>query len=205
VVASSAQSGRARHTETNRRAKRDQIIEAAKGILAREGVAACTARAVADAGPLTKSAIHYYFDDIHEIVDRAVLSHLDAMLDKLRTIAELPSSPYGRLENVVDAYLATFVDQPRAAFLWFEYWVDASRRGSLEAVGQMLNSVRTLLRDLLADLPARDPDEAAHTLLSWLLGTIVQQHIRPTKTAVLHNELAAIVEGLSSVDSDGAR
>jgi hypothetical protein len=134
-----------------------------------------------------------------------VVSHLDAMLDKLRTIAELPSSPYERLENVVDAYLATFVDQPRAAFLWFEYWVDASRRGSLEAVGQMLNSVRTLLRDLLADLPAHDPDEAAHTLLSWLLGTIVQQHVRPTKTAVLHNELAAIVDGLSSVDSDGAR
>lgn len=195
VAASSAKqsAGRAQHTDKNRRAKQDQIIEAAKDVLAREGVGACTARAVADASPLTKSAIHYYFHDINEIVDRAVLAHLDAMLDALRRVAEQPASPHERLWAVVNAYITTFADKPHAAFLWFEYWVAASRRRSLDAADQMLNKVHALLLDLLGDLPVEDPDEAAHALLSWLLGTIVQQHIRPRTTDALHNELTKIV------------
>jgi transcriptional regulator BetI-like protein len=83
------------------------------------------------------------------------------------------------LQAVVDAYLATFADTPHAAFLWFEYWISAGRRFSLETADQMLDEVHALLRDLLGDLPVEDPDEAAHALLSWLLGTIVQQHVRP--------------------------
>src|SRR5581483_7344263 len=102
------------------------------GVLAEGGLAACTARAVADASPLTKSAIHYYFNDINEIIDQAVLAHLDAMLEGLRADANRISDPDERLWAVLDAYLATFADQPHAAFLWFEYWVSAGRRGALD-------------------------------------------------------------------------
>jgi AcrR family transcriptional regulator len=195
VVNSSAPSGagRAGHTARNRLAKRDQIIEAAKTVLAREGLAACTARAVADASPLTKSAIHYYFNDINEIVDQAVLGHVDAMLAGLQENAARTADPRERLWAVINAYLATFADHPHAAFLWFEYWVSAGRRDSLGTAEQMLTNVHALLRDLLADLVAGDPDETAHALLSWLLGTVVQQHVRPRTTAALHNEVDMIV------------
>jgi AcrR family transcriptional regulator len=191
VAPSSAkpQTSRDRHTSQNRQAKQDQIIEAAKDVLAREGVAACTARAVADASPLTKSAIHYYFHDINEIVDRAVLAHLDSMLENLRRVADQPADPHERLWAVIDAYLATFADKPHAALLWFEYWVTASRRSSLDAADQMLGNVHTLLLDLLRDLPLDNADETSHALLSWLLGTIVQQHIRPRTAEVLRNEI----------------
>ena len=133
-VAGAAQpsASRAKHTDGNRRAKQDQIIEAAKEVLAREGLAACTARSVADASPLTKSAIHYYFNDINEIIDRAVAAHVDAMLGALRRVAGQVTDPRERLSRVVDTYLATFVDQPHAAFLWFEYWISAGRRESLD-------------------------------------------------------------------------
>jgi AcrR family transcriptional regulator len=177
------------YTAGNRRAKRDQIIEAAKVVLAREGVAACTARAVADASPLTKSAIHYYFNDINEIVDQAVLAHVDAMLVGLRENAGRAADPRERLWAVLSAYLATFADQPHAAFLWFEYWVSAGRRDSLGTAGQMLGNVHALLLDLLGDLVEGDADETAHALLSWLLGTVVQQHVRPRTPAALRSEV----------------
>jgi AcrR family transcriptional regulator len=187
------QAGRARHTADNRRARRDQIIEAARDVLARDGVAACTARAVADASPLTKSAIHYYFRDIDEIVDQAMAAHVDAMLASLRDVAGQPGDPDDRLWAVISAYLATFADKPHAALVWFEYWVTASRRHSLDAASQMLGKVHALLRGLLQDLPADNPDQTAHLLLSWLLGTVVQQHTRPTSAAALRSELTRIV------------
>ncbi len=185
--------GRGGRTDANRRVKQTQIIDAAKEVLARDGLAACTARAVADASPLTKSAIHYYFQDITEIIDLAVAAHVDAMIEALRREADRHPDPAERLWQVVHAYLATFAEQPHAAFLWFEYWIDAGRRDSLDGADRMLGQVHALLRDLLRDLHTADPDETAHTLLSWLLGTVVQQHVRPRTPDALRRELSRIV------------
>jgi AcrR family transcriptional regulator len=173
----------------NQRVKRAQIIDAAKEVLASQGLAACTARAVADASPLTKSAIHYYFHDVDEIVDEAMAAHVDAMLTGLRQAAEGGADPDERLWRVVEAYLGTFAERPYAAFLWFEYWVAASRRASLDAAAGMLDRVHALLVEVLA---RPDADDVAHQIVSWLLGTIVQQHVRPRPVAVLRQELARI-------------
>ena len=101
--------------------KRRQIIEAAREVLARDGLAGCTARAVAEASPLTKSAINYYFGSLDEIIDLAMAAHVTAMLDALRATASKQADPYQRLHAVIQAYLDTFADRPHAAFLWFEY------------------------------------------------------------------------------------
>jgi AcrR family transcriptional regulator len=173
----------------NQRVKRAQIIDAAKEVLASQGLAACTARAVADASPLTKSAIHYYFRDIDEIVDEAMAGHVDAMLTNLCRAADGHTDPDDRLWGVVEAYLATFAERPHAAFLWFEYWVAASRRSSLDAAAGMLDKVHALLVEVLT---GDDRQETAHQVLSWLLGTIVQQHVRPRPVGELRRELARI-------------
>jgi AcrR family transcriptional regulator len=170
----------------NQRVKRAQIVEAAKEVLATQGLAACTVRAIADASPLTKSAIHYYFHDVDEIVDEALSEHVDAMLVNLRRAAESAEDP---LWGVVEAYLATFAEQPHAAFLWFEYWVAASRRASLNAAAGMLDKVHDLLVEVL---PGPDADATARQILSWLLGTIVQQQIRPRPPEILRGELTRI-------------
>lgn len=179
--------------EANRRGKREQIIDAAKQVLARDGLAACTARAVADASPLTKSAVHYYFDDIHQIVDIAMSEHVTAMVTELRRAADRESHPADKLWAVVHAYLATFAAQPNAAFLWFEYWIDTGRRRSADAVAATLEDMRALLGEITAQLPSDDPAATARTLLSWLLGTIVQQQIQPQPLVRLRQELDAIV------------
>jgi AcrR family transcriptional regulator len=118
-------------TETpNQLGRQQQIIDAARDVLAREGLAGCTARSVADASPLTKSAVHYYFRDSEEIIDRAMSAHLDAMLASLRQVAAAEADPVRRLWRVVDAYLDVFAGNPHAARLWFEYWIALSRRAA---------------------------------------------------------------------------
>lgn len=180
--------------EANRRGKREQIIDAAKQVLARDGLAACTARAVADASPLTKSAVHYYFDDIHQIVDLAMREHVTAMVAGLRRAADGVDDPAEKLWAVVDSYLATFAAQPNAAFLWFEYWIDTSRRQSADAVAATLADVRALLGELVARLPVDNPAATADTLLSWLLGAVVQQQVRPRSPAQLRQQLNSVVQ-----------
>jgi AcrR family transcriptional regulator len=183
----------------NQDSKRRQIIEAARVVLARDGLAGCTARAVADASPLTKSAINYYFDSMDEIVDLAVAAHVEAMLAALREVARQQDDPYQRLHAVLRAYLDTFADQPHAAFLWFEYWIAAARRGATGPAGAMLAAVRDLLTDLLIQVreatghPVNDPPAAAHALMSWLLGSIVQQQAQPWPPATLRAEADRIL------------
>jgi len=177
----------------NQRQKRQQIVEAARRVLAEQGLAACSVRAIADASPLTKSAIHYYFRDVDEIVDEALAEHVDAMLANLRRAAE--GAHEDRLWAVVTTYLDTFAAQPNAAFLWFEYWIDAGRRQAVDGIAATVEDMRTLLAELLAPLPVDDPAETADALLSWLLGTVVQQQIRPRSPARLRRELNALAAG----------
>src|SRR6201996_4992420 len=177
----------------NQDSKRQQIIEAARVVLARDGLAGCTARAVADASPLTKSAINYYFASMDEIIDLAVAAHVEAMLAALRAVAARERDPYQRLHAVLRAYLDPFGDQPHAAYLWFEYWIAAARRGATVPAEAMLAAVRELLTELLAGLRAAagrpaDPALAASALLSWLLGTLVQQQVGPLPSATVRAE-----------------
>jgi len=189
-------------TSPNADHKRRQIIEAAREVLARDGLAGCTARAVAEASPLTKSAINYYFDSLDEIIDLAMAAHVTAMLDALRAVASRPTDPHDRLHAVIQGYLDTFADRPHAAFLWFEYWIAVGRRGGTEPAGAMLGAVRDLLAELLTGLraargqPAGDLDQAAGALLSWLLGSVVQQQVHPLNPATVAAEADRVL-GLS--------
>ncbi|WP_319945388.1 TetR/AcrR family transcriptional regulator [Nocardia macrotermitis] len=182
----------------NRRGKREQIIDAAKQVLARDGLAACTARSVAEASPLTKSAVHYYFDDIHELIDLAMREHVAAMAMALRGAAGAETDPAEKVWAVVDAYLRMFAEQPNAAFLWFEYWIDTGRRNSSEAVGATLGDMHVLLHEVLAELPVADAAATAHTVLSWLLGTVVQQQVQPKTPASLREEVTVILRSTTS-------
>ncbi|MFY9931027.1 MAG: TetR/AcrR family transcriptional regulator [Streptosporangiaceae bacterium] len=183
-------------TETpNQLGKQQQIIDAARDVLAREGLAGCTARSVADASPLTKSAVHYYFRDIDEIIDQAMAAHLEAMLGSLRQVAAGEPDPVRRLWSVVDAYLDTFAGNPHAARLWFEYWISLSRRAASGPVAGNLDRVRDLLRELLDGAGHPRPEAAADTIVSWLLGAVVQESVASRPGRQRQRELEQLIGG----------
>jgi AcrR family transcriptional regulator len=188
----SSSESRARRWSPNQRAKQEQIIEAAKEVLARDGLAACTARAVADASPLTKSAIHYYFDDMDGIIDSAMARHMSGCLDRIGQAANQHERPIDRFWAATRAYLEIFVEQPNAALLWFSYWVDVGQKARLEPIDRMHQMMIGVLRDLLADIPVDDPPARAHALFSYLLGTLMQQAVRPLPFSELMPEITTV-------------
>ncbi|WP_040405822.1 TetR/AcrR family transcriptional regulator [Amycolatopsis nigrescens] len=172
--------------------KQEQIVEAARVVLARDGLAGCTARAIAEAGPLTKSAIHYYFDDIDVLIDRAMAAQVNTFLTGLRELGARHQDPKARLFAVLEGYLDAFAGRSGAAFLWFEYWIAASRADHPQAIDAMLRSVTGLLTELLAAVDVEDPRARARALLSYLLGTIVQQRVRRRPFATLRAEIESL-------------
>ena|SRR5215217_1929856 len=173
----------------NQAYKQEQIVAAAQVVLLRDGLAGCTARAIAQEGPLTKSAIHYYFDDLDVLIDRAMAAHVNEFLATLRRIALKHEEPRIRLFEVLRAFLDAFSERSTSAFLWFEYWIAASHAEHLRAVDVMLRSMTELLTELLSAVGGDDPRARARALLSYLLGTIVQQQVRKRPFATLRTEM----------------
>jgi AcrR family transcriptional regulator len=162
----------------NQLSKRQQIIEAAQRVLAEQGLANCSVRAVADSSPLTKSAIHYYFSDMDELVDEAMSRHMEAFIARVRVAAGRETRPTERFWAAVKDYLDIFEENPGAALLWFDYWIDATRKGRTEPVDRMNSDVLAVFADLLTAVGVDEPAARAEALFSGLLGLVVQQSVR---------------------------
>jgi AcrR family transcriptional regulator len=175
--------------------KRRQIIEAARQVLATQGLAGCTAREIAAAGPLTKSAIHYYFADMDVLIDLAMAEHVAAFEAQIRAAgdsAEADGTPAERFWVTVDAYLVLFRDRPNVAHLWFEYWIDSARKKRTGAISQMHDRVAGLFADLLRATGVASPGKRGRAVLVYLLGAIVDQAVEPRADEQVHADLAAL-------------
>lgn len=160
--------------------KQRQIIEAAMRVLAEQGLAACTVREVAAAGPLTKSAIHYYFADMDVLIDRAMAAHVAGFEASLRDAAAASPDPAASFWSIVDYYIAAFRDRPHVARLWLEYWADASRKGRASMIAELDGRIIALLASHLKAARVPRPADTAHGVFLILAGTILDQ---PTPAA----------------------
>ena len=172
--------------------KRRQIVEAARTVLARDGLAGCTARSVAEAGPLTKSAIHYYFADMDDLVDLAMAGHIDAFAARITAAAERHRKPELRFWAAVRAYLETFQELPGTARLWFEYWIDATRKNRVAAIEKVHGQMTGIFAGLLAATGVDDPAGRADAVFTYLLGAVVRQAVHPRAFAEVRAQVAAV-------------
>ena len=127
-----------------------------------------------------------------EIVDSAMARHLNSCLDRIRQAADQHEGPVDRFWAAVRAYLEIFAEKPSAALLWFSYWVDVGQKSRHEPIDRMHQAMIHVLRDLLAAIPVSDPPARAHALFSYLLGTLMQQAVRPLPFSALMPEIAAV-------------
>jgi AcrR family transcriptional regulator len=165
----------------NQLSKRQQIIEAAQRVLAQEGLAGASVRAIADSSPLTKSAIHYYFADMDELVDVAMSQHIEAFVARIRAAAGRETVPVERFWAAVKDYLDIFEENAGAALLWFDYWIDATRKGRPEPIDRMNRDVLAVFTGLLDAIPVPQAAARAEAVFAGLLGLVVLQsvHRRP--------------------------
>ena len=177
----------------NQAHKRQQIIEAAKTVLLNDGLAGCTVRAVADASPLTKSAVHYYFQTIEEIIDAAMASLLADFLDHLRTASTTHTNAHARLTAVIEQYLGAFATQPGYATLWLGYFVTSAQAGRLGPLITTQTTIIELLEDVLRGAGAAQAPARSRALYSYLTGTVLRQVLEPQPLGQLRPEIETLL------------
>jgi AcrR family transcriptional regulator len=155
-------------------ARRDEIVAAAAEVLRTQGVAACTARSIAAASPLTKSAIHYYFSDVDQIVDEAFRQLMEAYLERIERAATSAEAHVPAWWAAAHAYLSFGVDRgDRVPLLWFDYQVHRARTGGSTTSAELTDRTIALFVGLVAATGVDHPEDRAHALFAALVGTIV--------------------------------
>lgn len=212
----------------NQLAKRDAIVAAAVAVLVRDGVHGCTVRSIAGQAGMSKGTVHYYFRDVDEIVDAAMLratrawiawfsggSTPDEALGPVSGGAAGQAAPASRPEpggtpvetlwRSLDACLEPFAHGDRALMpLWLEYWAARTRSENVAPLGEMHSLLLGYVADLLSSAGIGDVKERASGVVAYLLGEAMQEAVRPIDRTAVREHLSDLC-GLSRDDLPSAR
>jgi len=172
-------------------ARRALIVEAAVETLKREGIAGCTVRAIAEATPFTKGTIHYYFNDVREIVNTAYLQLTDDYVASVEGLAGQAPRPAGAFWRAVASYLEGFRAHRGMGLLWFEYSSWAVRNGYGHGVASSVEAIRLMFA---RRLDALDPPAGtvADRLTRYLLGTVLELAVSDVALGPVQADVAAL-------------
>lgn len=168
-------------------------MSAASEVMRTRGVAACSVRAIADASPLTKSALHYYFSDVDEIVNLAFGSLMEQFFERIEQAARDAASPVEALWAAAETYLRFGSDRPdgrRIPLLWFDYQVTAARHGHTDVARELTERAVRLFTELTTAAGVDDPADRASILFSALIGAVVRDSMARRPTDQVLAELA---------------
>ncbi len=167
------------HLSPNHQAKREEIVAAAVQVLLTHGMNACTVRAIAAQGGVSKSAVHYYFDDVEAIVDQAMLRATEAWVAWLQAGEGTGGSdPEGRFWQAVRACLEPFAAGDRSLLpLWMEYWAARSRQGRLAPLRSLQELLTGYVAYLLEEAGVKEPRERAIGVTAYLFGVTMYESL----------------------------
>lgn len=181
----------------NQRAKRDEIVSAAVEVLLRQGVHGCTVRSIAASAGVSKGSVHYYFGDVDEIVDLAMVRATRGWIAWLR--ADDSVGPTGSLTPVevfwraMAACLEPFTHGDRTLMpLWLEYWAVCTRARRIEPLREVQGLLAAYVAELLAAAAVGDEADRAFAVASYLFGAAMQQSVVAVAPERIRRHIAAL-------------
>ena len=172
-------------------ARRALIVEAAKETLRRDGVAGCTVRNIAAATPFTKGTMHYYFDDVREIVNTAFVQLTEDYMASVADVAREADDAESRFWRAVESYFEGFHGHPRTGLLWFEYSSWAVRNGFSHGIVSTIDTVRSTFAPHLGAIDSTATD-AATGLVRYLFGAVFEIGVCRIERDAVMADLAGI-------------
>lgn len=138
------------------------ILEAARGLLAAEGYAGLSMRRVAQAAGMSLSNVQHYYASRDLLLEALLLTTMDAFQARMDDIAAAMSerSQLERFLSTVDMFLDELTD-PVTHALFFEIWALASRNPFASSLmDKMLGRERKTVYNLIRGLnPALSDEE----------------------------------------------
>lgn len=171
--------------------KRAQIIEAAKVVLVRDGLRACTVREVAEESRLARSAIHYYFRSMREVIAAAMDSLFDELVSGLRKVGAGIDDPVDRFWAVMESYVDLFRDED-LVLLWYDWALQSIRDGDHDAVRRVETKIREVLTELVEACGVDDYEARSGALNGYMIGITLRQLIHQASFDTVRDEIASL-------------
>ncbi len=162
--------------------RRQALITAAETLLAREGVAGTSVRAICAEAGVSPGLLRHYFEGVDELIAcayEAVGQRIDAALEA--ALAAAPSKPRARLLAYLTASFAPPVLDPNLLAAWIGFWSLVKTKPRMAAIhAASYAEFRTRLERLLAAAGARDTRRAAIALTATVDGLWLELCLDPT-------------------------
>lgn len=158
---------------------REELVDAARTILTRDGVKGFTVKAVAAEADVSKPAFYYYFDSrehlIAELADR-VLAREAAALVEAAYRAESPPQAAGEVLRTRVRFYTEDLEAFRVVYLW-PLVIGTPDGFSEQVVEPRRQQVHAVLAQRLRDAPgAPDADAMASVVLATATGLLTSDH-----------------------------
>jgi len=171
--------------EARRARRRAEIVAAARGLVAAEGLEALTFGALEDRLDFTRGVITYHFRDKDELVE-AVLDSAVEEVAAAASAAGARGTPEERLRGVLRAVLGGFLKRPEAGRVLFSFWSRLATSPRIRARNARLygayrrQAARLLREGMRSGAFARVPAEPlAAVMVSVVLGLAAQSYFAP--------------------------
>lgn len=156
------------------------------------GIFQCTTRNIADASPLTKSAIHYYYADVDEIIDLAMARLLRRRFEDVSTSAE-GLEPAEAFWTALSSYLWPNSFSVRG--IWYEWYVrNTLQKHEPEKIAEAVRPFQELFERLLIAAGSENASAKMTEFTALLYGTMLLQGIRPIDRSEIFRYIARIMD-----------
>jgi TetR/AcrR family transcriptional regulator, transcriptional repressor of bet genes len=164
--------------------RREQILQAAFEVAAREGLGDLTVRTVAAEAKVSHALVLFHFRTkdrlVHELLDWVIGT--TSALRVSEDVARIPR-PLDRLHALLQHEMTRLSREPRHTRLFLEYWTLGGRHPEIRArISAELERYRAAFRAIMEDLVRADPvafqgataDGLAAVAVSWIQGCALQ-------------------------------
>ena len=193
-------------------ARRASLIEACARVLARDGAAGASVRAIALEGGVSPGLVGHYFGGVDALIAatyREVEAQVAAALDA--AVAAAGADPRARLEAYVSASLLPPIAESALLSTWIAFWSLVRTRDDIAALhdeqyGRFRSGLESLLRENGVPAPALRRTAIAITALVdglWLELCLSPGTFAPGEAAgIARAGLAALISTAGSAGSD---
>lgn len=150
------------------------VLDAAVRLIAADGLAGVSVRAVATEAGVSIAQVQYYFRSKDELIAAAFAHAGEEFLARLTTVAGQPRSAR-RLLKMIDQWLPLDEERERRVKVWLAFIGAAATRPELaEIVRQTDREIVDWLAEDLAELGVPDPNPEAARLLALIDGVALR-------------------------------
>ena len=191
-----------RQRQARGRARRRDILVATLALVRRGGIAAVTSRAVAREAGVPLGSLSYYFDGKDDLLEQALLLHVDEEVARLREISDtLTADEEPDPQEAARAFMSVLREGDLATIAQFELYLEAGRNPALrEAAARCFAAYEEVVATALAAAGLPDAESAAPLFVAFADGLGLRQLAAPDSALALDEGLLRLFAGLTAGD-----